>query len=100
MANIGTFTETETGYQGTIRTLTLNVPCTLEAVENGDNEKAPDYRVMDTAGVDLGAGWRKTNKDDKAYVAIKLEDPTLTAPIFANLVEQDGVFTLIWVRPS
>ncbi len=98
MAKIGTFTQTETGYTGTIHSMTLNVPCTFEAVTGDGNDKAPDYRIIDEAGVDVGAAWCKTNKDEKPYLAVKLEDPTLPRPIFANLVDQDGVFSLIWVR--
>ncbi len=98
MANIGTFTQTATGYSGNIHSMTLNVPCTFEEVESDDNDKAPDFRLVNDQGVDLGAAWRKTNKDDKPYLAVKLEDPTLPAPIYANLVEQDDGHTLIWVR--
>ncbi len=99
MANIGTFTQTDTGYAGTIHSMTLNVPCTFEAVlDNVENDKAPDFRIIGEAGADLGAAWRKVNREKNAYLAVKLEDPTLPGPIFANLVDQDGVFTLIWVR--
>lgn len=98
MANIGEFTQTETGFTGTIRSLTLNVPCTFEQIDKTDNEKAPDYRIFNDQGVDLGAAWCKTNKEDNPYIAVKLEDPILPEPIYANLVEQDGSHALIWVR--
>ncbi len=98
MANIGTFTETDTGFEGVIRSMTLDVKCRFEAIAGSDNDKAPSWRIIRDDGVDLGAAWRKTNKDKKAYVAVKLDDPVLPATIFANLVDQDGVLTLIWVR--
>lgn len=98
MATIGTFTQTETGYEGTISTLTLRVACRLEAVENTGNDKAPDYRIVNEAGVDIGAAWRRTSKEDRPYMAVKLDDPALPGPVFASLVEQDGGHTLIWTR--
>ena len=45
MAHIGTFTQQDNCYSGTVRTLTLNV--TINIVPN-DKEKAnaPDYRIL------------------------------------------------------
>lgn len=96
MAIIGTFTRDEHGFNGTIKTLTLNVKAQIKKVEVS-SEKAPDYRV--TAGsVELGAGWTKTSKEGREYISLKLDDPSFPAPVFTNLVEQDGGFALIWTR--
>jgi uncharacterized protein (DUF736 family) len=36
-----------------------------------------------------------------AYLSVKLDDPSLPAPILANLFEMDGgEFELIWSRPN
>jgi uncharacterized protein (DUF736 family) len=99
MAQIGTFTRDESGvYNGSIRTLTLNVKATIKPTPS-DNEKAPDHRV--TAGaVEIGAGWSKAARETGAeYLSIKLDDPSLPAPIYASLVHGDkGEHKLIWSR--
>ena len=45
MANIGTFTASDNGYTGSIKTLTLNIKAKFTASEK-DNDKAPDYRIF------------------------------------------------------
>src|SRR3546814_16386173 len=58
MAVIGTFTRSDTGYTGSIRTLTLNVKVRISPAER-DNDRAPDFRVF--AGIaELGAAWPRT----------------------------------------
>lgn len=99
MATIGSFTRDGNGvFTGTIRTLTLNAKTTIRPVGK-DHDKAPDYRVMTSANVEFGAGWTKTSREDRAYVSVKLDDPSLPAPIYATLVEGDqGTHNLIWSR--
>jgi uncharacterized protein (DUF736 family) len=98
MAQIGTFTRSENGsFSGTIRTLTLNVKATLRPSEK-DNDKAPDYRIF-AGAIECGAAWKKTSRDDREYLSVKLDDPSLPAPIYASLVEGDtGEHRLIWSR--
>ena len=48
MATIGTFTPSDNGFIGSIKTLTLNIK-TRFAPSDKDNDKAPDYRIF--AGV-------------------------------------------------
>ncbi|MCP1912855.1 uncharacterized protein (DUF736 family) [Bradyrhizobium elkanii] len=99
MATIGTFTASDNGYIGSIKTLTLNIKARF-AVSEKDNDKAPDYRIF--AGVtEFGAAWKKTARDsDREYLSVKLDDPSFPAPIYASLVKVDGDegFTLIWSR--
>ena len=45
MATIGTFTKSENGFSGQIRTVTLNVKAKLAPAEK-ENDKAPDYRIF------------------------------------------------------
>ena len=49
----------------------------------------------------LRAAWERTSNEGRAYLSLKLDDPSFTAPIFANLFEDDGEDThsLIWSRP-
>ncbi len=98
MAQIGTFTAGEDGeLTGTIRTLTLNVKAVIRPTGT-DQEKAPDYRVF-AGTVEFGAGWKKTSREDREYISLKLDDPSFPAPIYASLVDgEDGKQRLIWSR--
>jgi uncharacterized protein (DUF736 family) len=48
--------------------------------------------------VEIGAAWSKRSNEGR----VKLDDPSFTAPIYANLFDdEDGDgFSLIWSRPS
>ena len=99
MATIGTFTASENGYTGSIKTLTLNIKAKFVASEK-DNDKAPDYRIS-SGGIECGAAWKKTGRDsEREYLSVKLDDPSFPAPIYASLVKVDGDegYTLIWSR--
>ena len=54
MATIGTFTSTENGFTGSIRTLALNVKARIARVEN-PSDKGPQFRVY-AGSVELGSG--------------------------------------------
>ena len=99
MAQIGNFIRGEDGvYTGEIRTLTLRVKATIRPVER-ENDKAPDHRVS-IGGVEFGAGWTKITRDTGLeYMSLKLDDPSLPAPIYATLTQGDnGEHRLIWSR--
>ncbi|WP_457488904.1 DUF736 domain-containing protein [Tardiphaga sp. P5_C10] len=53
MATIGTFTASNNGFTGSVKTLTLNVKATFVATEK-ENDKAPDYRIL-TGATEFGA---------------------------------------------
>ncbi|MBX9934201.1 MAG: DUF736 domain-containing protein [Methylobacterium sp.] len=99
MTQIGTFARNSDGsFTGTIKTLAFNVQARLTPSDDRTSEKAPDLRVV-VAGVEIGAAWRRTSKDDRVYHSVKLDDPSFTAPIYANLFEgDDGEHALIWLR--
>lgn len=98
MATIGTFSLTENGYSGSVKTLTLNVKSVKFVPAEGDNEKGPDYRVI-AAGTEFGAAWKKTSDKGNDYLSVKLDDPSFPAPIYASLVESEGEdLALIWSR--
>ena len=97
MAHIGTFTEQNKSFTGSVRTLTLNVK--VKIVPNDkESENAPDYRIV--AGTfEIGAAWKKISKADKPYLSATLDDPSFPATIYARLVEGEaGVHNLIWSR--
>ena len=101
MATIGTFTSTENGFTGSIRTLTLNVKARITRVEN-PSDKGPQFRIF-AGSVELGAAWQKrSNESDRDYLSVKIDDPSLPAPIYATLtaVEGEDGYQLIWSRPN
>lgn len=98
MAQIGSFTRSDDGvFAGSIKTLALNVKARLVPAEPSTNDKAPDLRVM-VGDVEIGAGWRRTSKENAEYHSIKLDDPSFAAPIYANLVRREAEYALVWSR--
>ena len=101
MATIGTFTQAGNGsFSGTIKTLTLNAKATLRPIDK-ESGKAPDFRVV-VGTVECGAGWKKTSRENRDYISVKLDDPSFPAAIYATLVEVEGEegLQLIWSRPN
>lgn len=103
MATIGTFKKTGNNeFTGEIVTLSLqtkNVRVVPEANRSGDN--APSHRVF-VGRVEIGAAWAKRSNEGREYLGLKLDDPSFTAPIYANLFddEEGEGYSLIWSRPS
>lgn len=102
MATIGSFTTTENGFTGSIRTLTLNVKARFIRIDT-PSDKGPHFRVFAAGNVELGAAWQKVSEQTgRDYLSVKLDDPSFPAPIYATLSEvegQDGL-QLIWSRPN
>jgi uncharacterized protein (DUF736 family) len=61
------------------------------------NEKAPDLRAL-ADNVEIGAAWKRTSKENTVYHSVKADDPFFPAPIYANLVEVEGGYALVWSR--
>ena len=102
MATIGSFKLTADGtYSGEISTLTMHRKVRLVPTEATANN-APDLRVY--AGLaEIGVAWRKSSRSGDPYFAVKLDDPSFPAPVWANLVESQkevAVFNLLWDRPA
>lgn len=97
MAAIGTFTVQNDGFTGSIRTLTLSVKtAVLRPTEKAD-DRAPDYRIF-AGQIEFGAAWKKTSRENREYLSVKLDDPSFAAPIYATLVESGEAYSLIWSR--
>ena len=98
MATIGTFTANGNGYNGVISTLALNAKARILPVEN-PTDKGPQFRIF-AGNAELGAAWKKKSNEGRDYLSVKLDDPSFTAPIFANLFDdEDGKsYNLIWSR--
>lgn len=100
MATIGTFHKQDDGsYSGAIKTLSLNVKAAQFRGSDKENEKAPDFRIF-AGQTEFGAAWKKTSRENRDYLSVKLDDPSFPAPIYASLVEaEDGAsHNLIWSR--
>lgn len=102
MATIGTFKKSGNEFTGQIVTLSVqakNVRIVPETTRSGDN--SPSHRVY-VGRVEIGAAWAKRSNEGRDYLGLKLDDPSFTAPIFANLFDdEDGEgYSLIWSRPN
>ena len=98
MATIGTFTKHEDGsISGAIKTLTLNVKSAQFRTAEKENDKAPDYRIF-AGATEFGAAWKKTSRENRDYLSVKLDDPSFAAPIYAALVDAEDGYALIWSR--
>ncbi|MDT8262626.1 DUF736 domain-containing protein [Roseomonas sp. DSM 102946] len=103
MATIGTFKKTGnnefTGEIVTLSVQTKNVRIVPEARATGEN--APSHRVF-VGRAEIGAAWSKTSNEGRAYLGLKLDDPSFNAPIYANLFddEEGETLSLIWSRPN
>ncbi|MHB0790591.1 DUF736 domain-containing protein [Bradyrhizobium sp. 5.13L] len=101
MATIGSFKKVGSDFQGEIVTLSLQTKGVRIVPEaNRTNENAPSHRVF-VGRAEIGAAWSKRSEEGRDYLSLKLDDPSFTAPIYANLFndeEGDG-FSLIWSRP-
>jgi len=100
MASIGTFKKSGQEFQGEIRTLSVQAKGVRIVPEtNRANENAPSHRVF-VGRAEIGAAWPKRSNEGRDYLSVKLDDPSFTAPIYANLFDDaDGeTFTLIWSR--
>jgi uncharacterized protein (DUF736 family) len=100
MANIGSFKKVNAEFQGEIVTLSVqakNVRIVPET--NRTNDNAPSHRVF-VGRAEIGAAWPKRSNEGRDYLSVKLDDPSFTAPIYANLFEaEDGeTYNLIWSR--
>ena len=100
MANIGSFKKSGQEFQGEIVTLSVQtkgvriVPETSRATDN-----APSHRIY-VGRAEIGAAWSKRSNEGRDYLSVKLDDPSFTAPIYANLFDdaEGETFTLIWSR--
>ena len=102
MATIGTFKKTGNEYTGAITTLSVQAKGVRIVPEpNRSNDNAPSHRVF-VGRAEIGAAWTKRSNEGRDYLSVKLDDPSFSAPIYANLFDdQDGDgSTLIWSRPN
>ncbi len=100
MATIGSFKKAGNEFQGEIVTLSVQakgVRTVPETSRTSDN--APSHRVF-VGRAEIGAAWSKRSSEGRDYLSVKLDDPSFTMPIYANLFDDEGgeTFSLIWSR--
>jgi uncharacterized protein (DUF736 family) len=103
MATIGTFKKTGSNeFTGEIVTLNLQSKgVRIIPDQRASGENAPSHRVM-VGRAEIGAAWSKRSNEGRDYLGLKLDDPSFTAPIYANLFDDEGAetYSLIWSRPN
>ena len=87
MANIGTFTTLNDGFTGTLHTLTLKAKIAF-VPNDKSTANAPDYRILSSGGVEIGAAWKKLSQNDRPYLSVTLDDPAFPATVYARLLEE------------
>ena len=100
MANIGSFKKVGSELQGEIVTLSVQTKGVRIVPEtNRVKGNVPSHRVF-VGRAEIGAAWSKRSNEGRDYLSLKLDDPSFTAPIYANLFEdEDGEgYSLIWSR--
>ena len=103
MPQIGTFTRIRGLFTGTIRTLMFDRHVVLVPTNQPDVLGQPHYTVhiKDADGPEVGVAWKRSRERAGEYVSLALDDPTLPAPIRANLFQRDTdkkEWVLIWKR--
>jgi uncharacterized protein (DUF736 family) len=89
MSVIGTFTPTKDGgWTGSIHTLTIHAHVRFVPNDNRENEKAPAFRVF-VGRSRIGEAWlaMSTGGNPKDYLRVRLEDPCLSRPLTAALLQ-------------
>ena len=101
MATIGTFKKAgNQEFTGDIITLSVQAKgVRIIPDPRSSGENAPSHRVV-VGRAEIGAAWSKRSAEGRDYLGLKLDDPSFTAPIYANLfdVEDGQGYSLIWSR--
>ncbi len=100
MARIGTFKKVSGEFRGQITTLSVQAKSVRITPEKDPSGNAPSHRVF-VGDVEVGAAWEKQTQDKRPYLSVKLDDPSFTTPIFAQLFAgEDGEHDLVWSRQT
>jgi uncharacterized protein (DUF736 family) len=103
---IGKFSQDADGYVDEITGFGLKVASVTFSPVPAQQGSGPDFVVLGNDETDgeyeIGAAWQRVSeKKGKPYLSVKLDGPTLAAPIHCALIEQlNGSYGLIWNRDS
>jgi uncharacterized protein (DUF736 family) len=101
---IGQFSQDGDGYVGDMIGLGLKVASITFSPVPARQGSGPDFVVLgndeDGRQYEITAAWKRVSeKKGKPYLSVKLDGPTLAAPVHCALIEQqDGTYGLIWNR--
>jgi len=94
---IGNFELVDGSYVGLIEAIGTSTPAVFKAQERG-----PDYRIVGVQtgrDIEFGAAWKRTSRDRKPYLSVRLDSPILPEPMNCALLEQEGgTYALVWSR--
>ncbi|MGH7087170.1 MAG: DUF736 domain-containing protein [Acetobacteraceae bacterium] len=104
MSQIGIFRKATGGiYRGCIRSLLLHVDLEIRPIgqPSAASRLAPSHLVY-AGKLEVGAAWSRISEEGQPYLSVKLDDPTLLAPIHITLGRgaADGELVATWVRPG
>ncbi|MBI1302072.1 MAG: DUF736 family protein [Alphaproteobacteria bacterium] len=98
MAIIANMKRTEKGFEGKLKTATLDCYLKVHHIEGEKtNDNQPDYKVR-IGGFEAGAGWSRISDNQNQYVSVQIDSPEFSEPLNANLIEKEGNHYLIWTR--
>ena len=99
MTTIGTFTAKGSEFTGEIATLTIRSTNVRIAPVQRATDTGPSHRIY-AGQAEVGAAWSKRSREGKAYLSVRLDDPSLLAPVYASLLaDEDGrCHNLVWSR--
>ncbi len=89
MATIGSFTASGNGFNGTIKTLNLNVKAMIRAGRDAPPKRSATSASSPAMSSSAPPGRRPPN-EGRDYLSVKLDDPSFPAPIYATLIEVQG----------
>lgn len=96
---IGKFTKNDKGIiNGKLETLTFVADITFYPNTGKKSEKEPDYRIYRGKG-EVGGAWDEHHDNCGSYLSLRLDAPTLAAPLYAALfTNEDGSYRMVWNR--
>ena len=98
------FEPTANGYAGPVRLFGIDEAVVLVALEPGDAENAPDYRIhLDNEdGPEVGGGWKRVGARAGDYSALEIDSPLFPAafrPVLLRAQDDGRTLRLSWKRP-
>ena len=104
MALIGTFVPTSNGFTGRIRTFLLDAEVTISILREPAGENPPDFLITlgkTGEGPHVGAARRRKTEKGTDFISVRIDDPSLSNPIFAGLFPSEkstNLYNLYWTR--
>ena len=97
------FEPTANGYAGHIRLFGIDEAIVLVAIDPGDGDNAPAWRIHldDEDGPEIGVAWKRVGERAGDYIALEIDSPIFPALFRPALFQADDkgrTFRLAWKR--